>query len=101
MKFGTLAVCLLLLGSAVDTVGVALPAQSTAMPPAASDPRGIEGNWQGVLNSPVGKLRLVLEVSRAGDGALKATMEKYGVCSSWTEMHSRQVIRPARMGKAI
>lgn len=41
----------------------------------ASNRQGIEGSWQGVLNSGVGKLRLVLKVSKASDGALKASMD--------------------------
>lgn len=35
---------------------------------------GIEGNWEGALNSAAGKLRLVLKISRVGD-AYKAAMD--------------------------
>jgi pimeloyl-ACP methyl ester carboxylesterase len=37
--------------------------------------RSIQGSWQGTLNSGIGKLRLVLKISKAADGALKATMD--------------------------
>jgi pimeloyl-ACP methyl ester carboxylesterase len=37
--------------------------------------RDIQGNWQGVLNTAVGKLRLILKVTRTADGTLKATMD--------------------------
>lgn len=37
--------------------------------------QSIQGNWRGTLNSQVGKLRLVLKVSSAADGKLKATMD--------------------------
>jgi pimeloyl-ACP methyl ester carboxylesterase len=35
---------------------------------------GIEGNWEGTLNSAAGKLRLVLKISKVGD-AFKAAMD--------------------------
>ncbi|MFY9556055.1 MAG: alpha/beta fold hydrolase [Blastocatellia bacterium] len=35
----------------------------------------IQGSWQGTINSPAGKLRLVLKVSKATDGNLKATLD--------------------------
>jgi pimeloyl-ACP methyl ester carboxylesterase len=35
--------------------------------------RGIQGTRQGILNSEIGKLRLVLKISKAADGALKAS----------------------------
>lgn len=37
--------------------------------------QSIQGNWRGTLNSQVGKLRLILKVSKAADGKLKATMD--------------------------
>jgi pimeloyl-ACP methyl ester carboxylesterase len=36
---------------------------------------GIEGNWQGALDVGSFKLRLVLKISRAADGTLKASMD--------------------------
>jgi len=41
----------------------------------ANAAQGIQGSWAGVLNSAVGKLRVVLHVSKAADGAFKATLE--------------------------
>lgn len=37
--------------------------------------KDIQGTWQGILNSPAGQLRLVLKISKAADGTLKATMD--------------------------
>ena len=37
--------------------------------------QGISGNWEGQLNVGPQKLRLVLKVSQAADGALKATLD--------------------------
>jgi len=42
---------------------------------ADSSPRGIEGNWQGTLVSSVGRLRLILKVSKAAHGSYTATMD--------------------------
>jgi hypothetical protein len=35
----------------------------------------ISGDWQGPLTTPMGELRLVLHVTKAADGTLKATMD--------------------------
>lgn len=37
--------------------------------------QGISANWEGVLNTGAQKLRLVLKVSQAADGTLKATLD--------------------------
>src|SRR2546426_12587534 len=49
--------------------------QNTTAPSGNAARQAIQGNWQGALNSRVGKLRLVLKVSKAADGVLKATMD--------------------------
>jgi len=62
-----------------STIGIANAApgnQKTASSAAnVKTGRNIQGTWQGILNSQVGKLRLVLKISKAADGALKATMD--------------------------
>jgi len=40
-----------------------------------SGAQSIEGSWEGPLNSPVGKLRLVLNVSKDSAGGFKATLD--------------------------
>ena len=40
-----------------------------------SNRQNIQGDWRGTLNSQVGKLRLILKVSKAADGRLRATMD--------------------------
>src|SRR5579863_10776486 len=35
----------------------------------------IAGDWQGTLNTGAGELRLVLHITKAADGALKATLD--------------------------
>jgi pimeloyl-ACP methyl ester carboxylesterase len=64
------------LGSAVGFANAARAYQKTPSPAANVETvRSIQGNWRGTLNSQVGKLRLVLKVSKAADGTLKATMD--------------------------
>ena len=62
-----------------STIGFAKAApgyQTTAgQVPSAETGNNIQGIWRGVLNSPVGKLRLVLKISKTADGALKASMD--------------------------
>lgn len=70
---------LLILGALVSTVRAGDSAsdqkgygQSNVV---AFNRQNIQGNWRGTLTSAVGKLRLVLKVSKAADGSLKATMD--------------------------
>ena len=45
-------------------------------PPAATQAKtGIEGNWQGALDTGTFKLRLVLKIAKAADGKLTATVD--------------------------
>ena len=55
----------------VVTAGSAAPIPQAPSQPAQS----IEGSWEGSLNSPVGKLRLVLNVSKDSSGGFKATLD--------------------------
>jgi pimeloyl-ACP methyl ester carboxylesterase len=48
---------------------------ATSIQALAQAPVGIEGNWQGALDVGNFKLRLVLKISQAADGTLKATMD--------------------------
>ncbi|HXF40369.1 MAG TPA: alpha/beta hydrolase, partial [Blastocatellia bacterium] len=74
--------CLVLL--AVQLLLLSAQMTAAATPPGQSSPGqienrdakrpGIEGNWEGSLNSTAGKLRLILKISKVGD-AFKATMD--------------------------
>lgn len=54
-------------------VSIANAATQTATSPQATS--GIEGNWQGTLDVGPVKLRLILKISKTGDGKLTATMD--------------------------
>ncbi|HEX7999484.1 MAG TPA: alpha/beta hydrolase [Pyrinomonadaceae bacterium] len=53
------------------------PGETTArkLETASAQEREIEGNWQGVIQAGPTKLRLVLKISRATDGSLKASVD--------------------------
>lgn len=77
-RLPSLALCTILfaLGSKIGIAEAAPGYQKTASQSASVEiGRNIQGSWQGILNSQVGKLRLVLKLSKAPDGALKATMD--------------------------
>jgi pimeloyl-ACP methyl ester carboxylesterase len=59
--------------SRVAEVSAASRTQQAATPAQATS--GVEGNWQGALDVGNFKLRLVLKISRAADGTLKATVD--------------------------
>jgi len=66
---------LFVISSAIAAVNAAPAWQKAHSDAADVAPQSIQGNWQGTFNSPVGKLRLILKVSKAADGRLKATMD--------------------------
>ncbi len=66
---------LFVISSAIAAVNAAPAWQKAHSDAADIAPQSIQGNWQGTLNSQFGKMRLVLKVSKAADGALKATMD--------------------------
>ncbi|HEX8817355.1 MAG TPA: hypothetical protein VF753_17810 [Terriglobales bacterium] len=41
----------------------------------AMQAQDVSGDWQGTLNTGLGELRLVLHITKAADGTLKATMD--------------------------
>lgn len=65
----------ILLGLSYTTEGVAATEDQKVDDRSDSARRSLEGIWRGTLNSQVGKLRLILKVSKAADGKLKATMD--------------------------
>jgi pimeloyl-ACP methyl ester carboxylesterase len=79
MRIRTLVMGALLSGFAFSaSIAIAAPqSQAEAGNTAAADTtvKNIQGSWQGVLNSPAGKLRLVLKISGATGGILKATLD--------------------------
>ena len=79
MRLHTLVICAMLfafISSAGSTIGAAQSQNDTSRPAGADvAAQTIQGSWQGVLNSPAGKLRLVLKVSRASDGTLRAALD--------------------------
>lgn len=84
-------------------IGLALPRAGFAQ--AAPDPIG---DWHGVLQTPVGPLMLVLTVSRAPDGSLKAALESVdqapGVkmpTSGITVKDDRLIVEIAQIGAAF
>src|SRR5215510_3308134 len=60
---------------AVAKAGSAAPIPQAPAQPAPNAVQSIEGSWEGSLNSPVGKLRLVLNVSKDSSGGFKATLD--------------------------
>jgi pimeloyl-ACP methyl ester carboxylesterase len=69
-------VMLIAVGSAIGPANAGTLNQSTNSQAASVDAgSNLQGNWQGTLNSGAGKLRLVIKVSKAADGAFKATMD--------------------------
>jgi len=60
---------------AVVEAGSAAPIPQAPAQPAPNVVQSIEGSWEGPLNSPVGKLRLVLNVSKDSSGGFKATLD--------------------------
>ena len=61
------------LGSTIGIANAAPGSQKLASQTASVETsRDIQGNWQGIFNSQLGKLRLVLKISKAPDGALRA-----------------------------
>ena len=78
MRFRSFVLLMMLfgVGFAIGSASASARNQSTGNPPSSVDAgSNIQGIWQGTLNSPVGKLRLILKVSKAADGTLKATMD--------------------------
>jgi pimeloyl-ACP methyl ester carboxylesterase len=78
MRIGSFVFCVMLFefGAAAKTADAAPPFQSTTQSAGVdAGAQNIQGNWQGVLNSQFGNLRLVLKVSKAADGTLKATLD--------------------------
>jgi pimeloyl-ACP methyl ester carboxylesterase len=73
-RFLILPVMLLAFSSAAGAVNAPHADDNGSQSKVASNPPRIEGSWEGVLNSAAGKLRLVLKLSTATDGALKATL---------------------------
>lgn len=65
----------ILLALCCTTEGVASTADQKIEDRPDSARQNIQGNWRGTLNSQVGKLLLILKVSKAEDGTLKATMD--------------------------
>ena len=55
--------------------GSAAPNPQAPAQPAPNVAQSIEGSWEGSLNSPVVKLRLVLNVSKDSSGGFKATLD--------------------------
>lgn len=67
---------ILLVGSTIEIANGAPGYHITASQAARAEKRkDIQGTWHGTLNSPGGKLRLVLKISNTADGALKATLD--------------------------
>ena len=65
MRIGSFVFCVMLFGfgAATKTADAAPPFQSTTKSAGVdAGTQNIQGNWQGVLNSQFGKLRLVLKV---------------------------------------
>lgn len=63
------------LGSLAGSTLAAPQSQNAAAQSTDAATQSIQGSWQSVLNSPAGKLRLVLKVTKAADGKLKATLD--------------------------
>lgn len=49
--------------------------QTGTQPAVPNGGQGIEGSWEGILKSPVGKLRLVLNISKSPSGGFTATLD--------------------------
>jgi hypothetical protein len=61
---------------AATNIGSARPILQTAtQPPAPNAGQSIEGSWEGPLSTPVGRLRLVLNISNSSSRILKATLD--------------------------
>src|SRR5215475_11778120 len=57
-------------------LAVAKAGSAAPIPQAPSQPaQSIEGSWEGTLSSPLGKLRLVLNISKDTSGGFKATLD--------------------------
>lgn len=79
MRSGSLAICAMLVGF-VSSAGVTFGAPQNQNQPnptvsSLAITQDIQGAWQGSLNSPAGRLRLVLKISKAGDGTFKAALD--------------------------
>ena len=77
MRFATLVLWAFLfcLGNWPSSAVAAPQSQNTSDQAATQATPGIEGSWLGVLNSAAGRLRLVLKVSKTGNGALHAVLD--------------------------
>ena len=75
MRLRSLVLCAMFIGLSPAAV-ITLAQNASGTPDGASAANSnIEGAWQGTINSAAGKLRLVLRVSKAANGALKATLD--------------------------
>jgi pimeloyl-ACP methyl ester carboxylesterase len=75
MRLRSLVLCAMVFGLGPSAV-ITLAQNASGTPDAASAASpNIEGAWQGTINSAARKLRLVLRVSKADNGALKATLD--------------------------
>ncbi len=59
----------------VSLVGIAFAAAQTSAVQSRNQPQDITGDWQGTLDTGVGQLHLILHVSKAPDGSLKASLD--------------------------
>ena len=75
MRLRSLVLCAMVFGLSPSAV-ITLAQNASGTPDGANAANSnIEGAWQGTINSAAGKLRLVLRVSKADNGALKATLD--------------------------
>ena len=76
MRSSRILLCTILFSIlAVVKAGSAAPIPQAPAQPAPNAAQSIEGSWEGTLNSPVGKPRLVLNVSKDSSGGFKATLD--------------------------
>jgi len=71
--FATIVASFSISGSAIAGPQTQTAAAQTVRSDAGA--QNVQGSWQGTLNSPSGKFRLVLKISKSDDGKLKASLD--------------------------